>query len=404
MSENRKHLKTYGAVYFFIFAAVAALFPLYPLILQSKGFTPSQIGFIMGGYDLFSIFGLLILGYAYDRIGSPRATIIALLLVSVVLLFFMAREAAPVPLISLSLILGFFVKSPTSLIDAHYGQQMADLTDSYGKTRLGGSAGFMIMALLIQITGIVRGSAPITVFYGFAVPVLITALIILALPSGPAGRRTGFKKQMKEKQGFSASIKSFPALFWIGLIIAFLNALALSGHYTFFSLLLKNKFGLEKVSGFWAIGPIFEIPLFLLSPILLKKMKLKHLWTFSMAAGFARMQVYSLSSSLLPLYLIQATHSLSFGINHLCMINLINRKTTPESRGLAMSIFTAIGMGLSLFTGGVIGGFILKSGDFPLLFQIFSLFPLMAIAVAFLFLKDGTYESSQTAASDLSEK
>jgi PPP family 3-phenylpropionic acid transporter len=100
------------------------------------------------------------------------------------------------------------------------------------------------------------------------------------------------------------------------------------------------------------------------------------------------MQVYSLATSLLPLYLIQAVHSLSFGLNHLCMISLITTYTSSESRGLAVSIYTALGMGLSLFTGGILGGIILKYSGFPLLFQVFSFFPLIAMAVTIGFMKE----------------
>lgn len=387
MSPNRKYLKLYGAVFFFIFAALASLFPFYPLILQSKGFSPSEIGFIMGGYDLISIFGLMIMGFIYDKISSPRVTVIALLVLCSFLLYFFARSIYPLPIILLILSLGLLVKSPSSLIDAHFGQAMADQSGEYGKTRLWGSVGFMLMSLFIQFTGIVKGSAPVTVFSGYTVPLVIAIAFISLLPSWSPDQSAGTHEGTAHR-GFLKSIRTFPAVFWIGLAIGFLNSLALSGHYTFFSLMLKNRFGTENVSGFWAIGPLFEIPMFLFSPWLLKKIKLKHLWTFSMIAGFARMQVYSLAGSLLPLYLIQATHSLSFGINHICMINLINNRTKAVSRGLAMSIYTAVGMGLSLFTGGFLGGFILKTGTFSLLFQVFSLFPLAAIAIALIFLSD----------------
>ena len=145
---------------------------------------------------------------------------------------------------------------------------------------------------------------------------------------------------------------------------------------------------MENVSGFWAIGPLFEIPLFYFSSVLIRKFKLRTLWTICLLAGTARMQVYSLSTSLLPLYLIQTVHSLSFALNHISMISLITKYTSTESRGFAMSLYMAIGMGLSMFVGGVLGGSILKISGFPLLFQVFSLFPLLAIGISFLFLKE----------------
>ena len=40
-----------------------------------------------------------------------------------------------------------------------------------------------------------------------------------------------------------------------------------------------------------------------------------------------------------------------------------------------------------MFAGGVIGGWILHSGDFRQLYQIFSLFPLLGVFIALFFLK-----------------
>lgn len=403
MDQNRKYLWAYGAVYFFVFAAIAALFPFYPLLLQSKGFNPSQIGFIMGGYDLFSIGGSLVIGYIYDKFRSQRTTITSLLVLTILLVFLITQARSSLSLIAITFVIGFFIKSSPSLVDAHYGQALPHMIDSYGTTRLGGSAGFMLMALLIQVTGIVDGTRPMTVFYGYTIPLLITIIGLFFLPKG-IGKKVQAELKEETKQSFMISIKSFPSVYWIGLAIVFLNALALSGHYTFFSLMLKNKFNVDNIGGFWAIGPFFEIPVFFLSPILLKKVKLKYLWTLSMLAGFVRMQFYSLSGSLMPLYLIQITHSFSFGFNHLCMVNLINKRTTVQSRGLAMSIFMAIGMGLSLFTGGILGGVILGSGDFTRLFQVFSYFPVAAIFIALIFLREDNQPSSQEPASSLEVK
>jgi len=387
MSQKTRYLVTYGAFYFFVYGALAAVIPFYPLLLQSKGFAPSQIGYIMGAYDLISISGLLVLGFFYDRIKAPKATIAAIILISATLIFSLTTTSSQGAVILLTMALGFFIKSPGSLVDAHFGQALPDQTDSYGKTRLGGSLGFMLMALLIQITGAISGSRPLTLFAGYGLSMTFTLISLVLLPKTETSTVKNPSKRAG-KSNFLLSIRSFPPLYWIGLIVAFLNSMALAGHYTFFSLLLKNRFNLINISGFWAIGPLFEIPMFFFSALLLKKVKLRHLWSLSMLAGFTRMQFYAHSTSLIPLYVIQITHSLSFGVNHLCMITLINRKTPASERGLAMSIFGAAGLGLSLFTGGLLGGFILSFGDFPLLFQIFSFFPLAALAVNFLFLRN----------------
>lgn len=384
MIKDKTYGKEYTATYFFIFAAVAALYPFFPLLLQAKGLIPSQVGFLVGSYDLFSIAGLMIIGHFYDRVKSPGKVIITIGLICIVILFFITRSNSLLTLIPLTLIMGFFVKSTTSLLDARFGQTVKNPDETYGKIRLGGSMGFLFSAFLIYITNWVQGNRPLTIFTGYSIFLSLALISSLFLP-----RKFIHKNQdISEHKSFLKSAGSFPRVYWIGLSIAFLSSLSLSGHYTFFSLLLKNNFHIDNVSGFWAIGPIFEIPLFFFSTYLFRKFKLRTLWIVCLIAGISRMQIYSMATTLLPLYLIQVVHSFSFGLNHLCMMKLITKHTSSEYRGLAVSIYTAIGMGLSLFCGGILGGLILIRGDFSLLFQIFSIFPFIAIIISSFFLKE----------------
>lgn len=331
---------------------------------------------------MFSIMGLMIIGHFYDSFRSPRRTIFIICLASISFLFLIAREQSIIMIIPLTLALGFVIKSPASLIDAHYGQNIPNAEKSYGKARLFGSLGFFVVALLIQLTGIVEGNNPISIFITFSLLLAVTMILVIFLPK--AEQHKGEKK----KTSFLNRVKTFPLVFWAGLVIAFFNHLGMSGHYTFFSLLMSNKFNRPDVGGLWAIGPLFEMPLFFFSAYLLQKMGIKRLWIIGLAAGFIRMQVYSLSSTVLPLYFVQVSHSVSFGFNHLCMITLITRFVPSESRGLAMALFSAVSMGLSLFVGGFLGGWILQHSSYTLLFQILSAAPLLGIATAVIFLKE----------------
>jgi len=381
MKNFRSYQSVYSLIYFCLFAAISSLNPFFPLVLQSKGFTPARIGQLLGSYEFFSILGLLLIGHFYDKIKSPKRTVFFIAVLCMGLLFSIAGTHSQTLLIPLTLGLGFVIKSPASLVDAHYGQIMPDPQKTYGKARLFGSLGYFSIAMIIQITQWVEGSRPFTVFAGYSLLILSAVLLLMRLPTSP---QTG---EHQDSVSFMKTARSFPRIYWIGLSIAFLNFLGMSGHYTFFSLLLKNKFGIQNIGGFWAIGPLFEIPLFFFSGWLLKKIGLKFLWVICLAAGVIRMQVYSLAETPTPLYIVQILHSFSFGLNHLAIVTLISKTTSSASRGLAMSIYTAVGMGLSLFIGGFLGGWILECSDYHHLFQFFSVFPLLGIGVSLLFME-----------------
>ncbi|MDC7232626.1 MAG: MFS transporter [Spirochaetales bacterium] len=381
MDNLRKQKTLYSMSYFTMFSAIAALYPFLPLILQSKGFEPSRIGYLLGSYEMFSIMGLMVIGHFYDRFRSPRRTMFIICLLSILILYLIAREQSLLLLVPFSLALGFVIKSPASLLDAHYGQNVEDAETSYGKIRLYGSLGFFATAMTIQLTGIVEAHRPYSVFGGFCFFMALTMALLPSLPKAD--------QQQTEKEHISPlkTMKTFPPVFWAGLGIAFFNHLGMSGHYTFFSLLMDNKFGRADVGGLWAIGPLFELPLFFFSARLLQKLGIRKLWILGLAAGFIRMQVYSLSGSLPPLYVVQILHSASFGFNHLCMVTLITRTVPAGSRGLAMALFSAVAMGLSLFVGGFMGGWILHHSSYTVLFQVLSAAPLMGMAGTLIFLK-----------------
>ncbi len=369
----------YKLSYLFLFAGIAALYPYIPLVLQGKGFSPSRVGFILGAYEVFSMSGLLVLGQLYDSFRSPKRTMIVLNLIALAFLYAVAATENVILLIPLTLALGFFVKSPTSLMDAHFGQTHPGRPELYGRTRLYGSLGFFLFAMLIQITGLVEGGKPMTVFLGYSIPLLITSGLIVLLPASPHNKEASVRPN-----SFRTSIRQFPRIYWAGLVIVFLNYTGFSGHYTFFSLLLHNRFGMDNIGALWAIGPLFEIPLFFFSGFLLNKLGEKGLWMISLVSCTIRLLVYGMAESVLPLYIVQILHSPCFSFNHLAMVSLINHHTREENRGLAMSLNAAVGMGLSLFTGGILGGIILKYSGFTLLFRLFTLFPLTGMVLLLL--------------------
>ena len=62
----------------------------------------------MGFYETFSILGLMILGRLFDRIRSPRLTISVIAFSCCTLLYLITRTASLIPLVLLTLSLGFF--------------------------------------------------------------------------------------------------------------------------------------------------------------------------------------------------------------------------------------------------------------------------------------------------------
>ncbi len=378
-------MPAYCLGYFSIFAANGILLPLIPLILKLKGMRPSGIGVLLGSYELCGILGLLVLGKMYDKIKKPKGTLIILFLLTIGSSIAVADISNPALLLPVVLVFGFFIKTPPSILDAHFGQSIPQAPQRYGRIRLFGSLGFFFTAMTVQFTNFSSNLKPLRAAAGFSI------FLVLAISAIPFLPRQKENSGQELRQGsFSSILKTLPGQYWFGLILVFMNSVALAGHYTFFSLMLHHRFPGTEIGMFWAIGPLFELPLFFFSRQCLQKLKVRGLWLAALSAGFIRMQVYALAEGLAILYLVQLLHSVTFGFNHLSLVTQVNQQSPRKHRGFAMALYMAIGTGLGLFTGGTLGGLILEQLGFTRLFQILSLFPLAGMGLTFFIKNTGS--------------
>jgi len=379
MSRDRAPILLFSFSYLFYNASLGVMTPFLPLFLRGKGYSAVIIGLLLGVFQLAGVFGPVALGTLGQKTGRYRHVMSGSILV--VLVLFAAAYFNTIPGIAFALIapMGFLYRSHLSLIDSHASRVLHGFEANYGKARLAGSLGFVASAAVVQVTGWITASSLPSIVIGFGI---LAALYAIAAQFLPPPR----ERSHTELPGLSlGALGAFPGMFWVGILVVFLMIFAMSSHYQFFSLYVTDRFGIERVTGFWAIGPLAEAPFIFFSGYLIRRFRISSLLTVSLIAGTVRLFIYVLTPVVWPLYVVQVLHGFNFGTLHTSAVTFIRRQSPPQYRGLGIAIYTAIGFGLSGFIGSSVGGFIVEHLGYTWLYSIYGLLPLLAVGLVIFY-------------------
>lgn len=330
-----------GSFYFFYFAIVAIYVIFLPKVLSMVGYSPSEIGIIFAAGPLVR-FGLPFLFLKGIRLDLQTFNSALVLLLLAALSFFLTLESFWPLLFSniamgigMSLILPYVEVIALSLIGK----------ESYGRVRLFGSIGFILVALVLVAFLDVPTTALLflltvvvsTVLFGYIIAHLDNKKV--AEPESIAGKRLSL-------------LAHWPL--WLGLT---LMQVSFGPFYNFFTIYeTAHGISLETTIYLWSFGVIAEIVLFYFQGPLLRRNLLK-LLEFSLLVTVLRwMLTYLFPDNLLVLYFSQSLHAFSFALFHTAAISYLYE--VYSERKLAQQFFFGISYGLGGFIGAITAGYI----------------------------------------------
>lgn len=355
---------------FLLSATFAVISPYLQLFFRARGFSFLQTGLLLGTFGIAGVAGPILTGLLGDRLRSFRPLIFVSMggaLLAFIPLGWIGGFWASLPLVVL---FGALYRASMPLTDAYLLHSLRDPLHQYGQVRVLGSIGFVVVGLILQHTGAIDGRSARSILLSF---VVLAVLHLASVPLLPERRRAGPVPLVPGGRN------GFPAAFWLGIGFAFLCQLGMSGHYSFFSLFLQEAYGLDRVSDYWALGTMAEVPFIFWSGRLIRRWGIPPLL---LAAGLSvalRLAVYSLTPSLAVLLAAQVLHGLSYGVFQTALIALIGRAVQPSRRAAGVALFNAVGLNLPSFVGGSAGGALLEAAGFRALFLALAAAPLLGL-------------------------
>jgi len=346
--------------YFFYFSIVGVYVIFIPKVLAGVPYSASEIGIILAASPLvrFILPFLFMKGFKLET----RTFTLALFIICLSAIAFYLSLYHFYALLLSNIMLGVGMSLILPYIEVisleHLGKER------YGKVRLYGSIGFILVALvLVKILA--------TPF--IALDFLIGLTLLTAVTAFMIEKQDNKKKVLKQMK----STKSIDLLkdrrLWLGLI---LMQVSFGAFYNFFTIYITDHgISLDVTIYLWSFGVVVEIFMLYFQGRLLKNNLLTILQITTFTTILRWFLLFAFPQNLLLLYISQSIHALSFALFHSAAISYLFH--LYENKSLAQQYFSGFTYGLGGLLGALISGYIYEW--FPsYLFLSAAVFALMA--------------------------
>lgn len=329
-----------SSFYFFYFAIIGVYIIFMPKVLSMLGYSASDIGIIFAAGPLVRF----ILPFAFTRglklnIKTFNIAIVIMLFSSVSFYFsldsFYKLLLSNIGLgIGLSLVLPYIEVISLKTIGK----------ERYGKVRLFGSVGFVLVALVLVKF---LSSADIAIIY------LIVLAFSTAIVAFVIGRNTDASSEKTKEEPNDISLLDDWKL-WAGLT---LMQVSFGAFYNFFTI-YETDYGIsmDMTIYLWSFGVIAEIFMLFFQGKLLRGNLLLILQITTFVTAIRWFLLFLFPQNLTILFFSQTLHALSFALFHSAAISYLYYLYKHKS--LAQQFFSGITYGLGGFVGALYAGYI----------------------------------------------
>ena len=348
-----------SAFYFFYFSAVGVYIIFLPKVLNDIGYTTSQIGVVFALAPLMR-FLTPFLFLKHLTITKNVFKLILIIAVFTSALFYITIYDYYIFMFN-NAVLGISLSIVLPYIEVIALKELGK--KRYGKARLFGSIGFMLISLVLAHF---LSSPKIALHYYLIATILTAIFSYLLLPYD----NTKHDNPISNENKFSL-LKYWP--FWLSL---FLMQVSFGGFYNFFTIYETSKgISLEMTSYLWSFGVICEIIMLYFQGNILK-FNLIYIIKFSILITAIRwMLLFLFPDNLTILFVSQSLHAFSFGLYHSAVI--IYLYSIYHNKQLAQQFMFGIAYGLGGFIGALVAGY--SYGEYLFLFS--SIISLLAFIV-----------------------
>lgn len=352
-----------GATFFLVLGGAGAWVPYFGLYLKRIGYSGAALGLLIAAMTLARVLSAPFWTALADRFRSGERVLVLTSFVS--LLAVMAAIWLPVPTLGLVLLLVVFAgaRGPIGpLLDAEtiLALERRGLdARHYGRIRLWGSVGFMVLGVVAGWVADLHPRAPLDL----AIAVWIGgAFLTLAFPRGPVSMpvpiwealRTLAREPFFRPFVAAVVLHGFALVSWDNLIGIHVAAIGLSSRWTGAAL---------------GVAMSTEIALMWLGQKLLVRIDPFRVLVMAMGLGALRWVATASTQSPLVLLVAQASHGMVFGAFWIASVEILRLKAPERIRATAQGVLAvgAYGMG-AIVAGGTIAVALERIGSDGLLY------------------------------------
>lgn len=333
------------AAYAGLFFALGIYMPFFPLWLAERGLSAGEIGTALAVPLTTRLLATPLLGFLSDKLGKPRALLILLAALTLTVMAVLAFARGAV-MIFVILGLAALAWNPSfPLLDAYASRQARAKRVDYGRSRLWGSASFILANLLGGwLVGAAGAGATVPLMLAGHLAFLLTCLILPELP-----------RPVLSSVPYAALPRARAALV-VGILGAACVQASHSVLYAFGSVTWqKQGLSLGAIGGLWALGVVSEVVLFHFGTRVLRRLPPALLLAIGGAAAMVRFSAMTLDLPLVALLPLQLLHGATFGATYLGLVELVAR-AVPEHRAATVQSLAGWTVSLAMAAASAASG------------------------------------------------
>jgi PPP family 3-phenylpropionic acid transporter len=338
------------ALFFFAYYGYVGVFsPYASLYFADRGLSATQIGILMSLMQVMRIFGPNLWGWVADQ--SQRRVLVLRLTSIVAALSFCGMFVGQSFLFFFALMVtvNLFTSAQGPISEALMLSSMRGDLTHYGRVRLWGSVGFIV---LVTLSGYALDWQGIELMPWIALLMLVMVTsVTFSLHEDPATQHTQQPNSVRELLSRKSVLSFFVSTF---LMIA-----AHSSLYVYYSLYLSDMGYSKTVIGLmWSLGVIAEILFFFYQAPLFRRFGVRKLMLFSLVIAVIRFLMIGWGAQSLSVLLVaQVLHAATFGVHHSASVATLQRWFAGPLQARGQALYISISYGL----GGTVGGLLLSA-------------------------------------------
>ncbi len=361
--------------YLWHFGAIGAYVPFATLYFRELGFSGPQIGVLAALFAVGTAFVAPLAGAVADARGLHRAIVRFALFGAAAAALALSQITTFWPFFALTILFAVCVAPVSSQLDSYAMTYGARSGASYGRLRVWGSVGFM---LLVLAAGRWMGDdVDRRIYYAVAIALGLALISVFGLP------RMGHQPRANPLSGFGEAWRNRPLM--LLLVVALISALGTATANNYLGIHLEELDGSARFVGpAFAIGAASELPVMLLAGTLMRLVKPFWLIAVALAVYALRFLIYGLSESAELLLVLQSLHGVSYALFLTATVTLSFQLAGPALASTAQALLTAMSFGFGSIAGSLLGGALLDTAGTARIFQLASVILLVSIAVLFI--------------------
>lgn len=370
---------------FLLFAVYGVVNTFLPVFLRNLSFSVTAVGALMALFEVAGLVFPLILSMIASKKGS-YGFFLVICGISLTVSPFLMMGTSSFWLIAACLALyALGYKGAVPLSDVLTNNILGENHIKYGRVRVMGSIGFVMMALIMQFYPGFNADSNATIALWMVIPAVLFTVSLFIIPT--------LLKNRPPEEGDSSKAVSYPAVkglavlkefsstFWFGMLLLFLGSLGLIPAQRFFSLYVQEYLQLDAVAGLWAISALAEIPFMFFSNRFLKRYGSVPLIAFCLIFIIIRTLLYICIPNFTGAVLGQLCNSITYGLFHPAAVLFVANTAPKKYMVIGMSLYSVLAVGSAYVIGSMIGGLTVDLFGYPIAFGGFMIFPVIALII-----------------------